>query len=808
MVRARTHTKQRSLRPVRLPDEEHRHLLIPQAATPSPSVLPARELAGASVEELMSAVGAVWPARNRSRDYARKRGLTALLGHLEQHPGEDWQQRWIAAGLDEFQRPVRQLADTTHKAGDLTHVLALLCCLRIIRPSLPAFRSNQFVRYPDLFQTAARDPELDRFVELVEAKADSAHYARLARFDIAAVLTTQQIPISDLSAQAFLHYARQTRDGGFGTYGYSNYVGHLAWETLHVGGWFPPGVPSTLRAVLRAPKLTPEQIVASYQLRNTDVSTMLAAYLRRRSYDIDYTSLRGVALLLCQTFWGEIEAINPDQADLALSEDTYQAWRAGLTVRMDGKPRNNMASPLTAVRALYLDLQGWAAAEPEQWARWVAACPISSHDMRSHRKERRRTKERMDDRTRQLQPVLPALVRAVDEQREHLAQLLTAAGTAGKDELIVVDGHRYRRLFTIADARQITMHGKANVRVRDEDTGRVTNVTFAEDTAFWSWALVEVLRHTGARNEEVLELSQLSVRQYARPNGEVIALLVIAPSKTDRERVIPMSAELFHVIAVIIRRLTDASTEVGAGAIPLATRYDPHEHVTSAPQPFLFQRRIGQRVEVITPGALREMLARLCRRLAETHPVLRDTHFAPHDFRRLLATDLANSGLPIHIGAALLGHLNIQTFHGYVTVFQEDVVRHYQGHLAKRRAMRPDREYRPATAAEWDEFEQHFDKRKVELGQCGRPYATPCAHEHACLRCPMLRIDPRMLPRLDDLETDLLARRERAQAEGWLGELEGLDLTLRFLADKRDQAQRLTRSAATSLGMPAIGDSA
>jgi hypothetical protein len=72
-------------------------------------------------------------------------------------------------------------------------------------------------------------------------------------------------------------------------------------------------------------------------------------------------------------------------------------------------------------------------------------------------------------------------------------------------------------------------------------------------------------------------------------------------------------------------------------------------------------------------------------------------------------------------------------------------VRHYQGHLAKRRAIRPDREYRPASAAEWDGFEQHFDKRKAELGQCGRPHATPCADEHACLRCPMLRIHPRML---------------------------------------------------------------
>lgn len=45
-------------------------------------------------------------------------------------------------------------------------------------------------------------------------------------------------------------------------------------------------------------------------------------------------------------------------------------------------------------------------------------------------------------------------------------------------------------------------------------------------------------------------------------------------------------------------------------------------------------------------------------------------------------------------------------------------------------------------------------------------------YDAACLRCPMLRVDPRLLPRLDELETDLLTRRQRAQDEGWLGELE------------------------------------
>jgi hypothetical protein len=52
-----------------------------------------------------------------------------------------------------------------------------------------------------------------------------------------------------------------------------------------------------------------------------------------------------------------------------------------------------------------------------------------------------------------------------------------------------------------------------------------------------------------------------------------------------------------------------------------------------------------------------------------------------------------------------------------------------------------------------------------------------------------------MLPRLNEIEADLLARRSRAEAEGWLGEFE---LTLDFLRDKRNQAER----AATFVGMP------
>jgi hypothetical protein len=62
-----------------------------------------------------------------------------------------------------------------------------------------------------------------------------------------------------------------------------------------------------------------------------------------------------------------------------------------------------------------------------------------------------------------------------------------------------------------------------------------------------------------------------------------------------------------------------------------------------------------------------------------------------------------------------------------------------------------------------------------------------------------------MLPRLDELESDLEERRKRASAAGWLGGIEGIDRTLQCLRDKRADALRMTRvTHQVSLGMPTI----
>ncbi|UYM05632.1 site-specific integrase [Solicola gregarius] len=720
-------------------------MIAAPAPTPEVPPRPAGVLDAADIDTIRGVARELWaatdaPSRTRSRDT----GLRRLLGHLADSPGQWWQERFDAAGLNVRGRAVRDLAEGEGPRAWMTQGLEALFCLRVLQPTLEAFRSNQFPDYPGAFRIAQRDPDLEAFFTVVDCQDVTRHWKRRAVFDVAAALTVGGIAFADLTPEAFLHHARTTRDAGLASYSYSTYVGHLAWDVMHQMGHFPAQTPGTLRGALRAPQLTCRQLVERHQLHHQGVAKVLVRYLERRSHDLDYSSLQSLAHTLVGVFWKTVETVHPDQADLRLSPEVYQRWRETIATRRDGKPRRYVDGILTAVRAFYYDIGSWAAHEPERWAAWVAPCPIPHREIKDGARRRRRTREATADQTRRLQPLLPVLVAHVDDGHRTMATLLAAADTPA-GQTVAVGSRVYRRLFTDADRRRIRQQGRANVRFLDETTGKAVNVTQTEDTTFWQWAIVEVFRHTGVRIEELLELSQLSIRQYQRPNGEVVAMLVIAPSKTDRERVIPVSAELFHVLACIIRRLTAGGAR---STVPRATRYDTHERVTTEPQPFLFQHRIGQRNEVTTPGAVGCMLDRICAQIAENDPKFVGVRFAPHDFRRLFATDLVNAGLPIHIGAALLGHLNLETTRGYVAVFDDDVVRHYQTHLTRRRGMRPHEEYRPVTGQEW-----------VELGNCGRPYATPCTHEHACIRCPMLRVDPKMLERLVEIETDVRTRR-------------------------------------------------
>ena len=326
---------------------------------------------------------------------------------------------------------------------------------------------------------------------------------------------------------------------------------------------------------------------------------------------------------------------------------------------------------------------------------WAVPCPIR-HDEIGYHKEASRRKARMDQRTRERLPVLPALVAAVDRERERAAALLATAQAVRPGQLFTAATETFRRSVT-------TKRRIVRIWCEPPGGGPRTDLTLAEHQAFWTWAAVEVLRHTGIRIEELTELSHHSFIQYRLPtSGELVPLLQIVPSKTDAERLL-VSPELADVLSAIICRIRD-----GNGAVPLVVAYDIHERTWNPPMPLLFQRRMRMENRPIPMATIRDLLDTALAGTGLTDAAGQPLRCTPHDFRRLFVTDAVMNGMPPHIAQLICGHQDINTTMGYKTVYPEEVINGHRAFIARRRAARPSTEYRTPTDAEWDEFLGHF----------------------------------------------------------------------------------------------------
>ncbi|WP_206282274.1 hypothetical protein [Streptomyces rhizosphaericus] len=154
-----------------------------------------------------------------------------------------------------------------------------------------------------------------------------------------------------------------------------------------------------------------------HRIRCRPVRDLLVDYLREREPSLDFASLEAISRTLAGLFWARIEALDPGIDTLRLPPTVARAWKEDLKVKNrtvtgpDGKsvevssPRLNAKDELMRVRAFYLDIAQWAAAEPARWGPWAVPCPISDDEIQKA-KERKRRKARMDQRTRERLPVL------------------------------------------------------------------------------------------------------------------------------------------------------------------------------------------------------------------------------------------------------------------------------------------------------------------------------------------------------------------------------------------------------------------
>jgi len=741
----------------------------------------------------------------------QRTGMRLLLDWLETHPGQTWQQRWLASGIE---------ADPTWRAtltGWLTgqghgmawkqdvffRALRIAIGVDLLRPSLQMLVSAGFRQGAmAIVMTRHRDPDgFARLKALCSADPDicAAVVTRTA-YRSSLILAAKGGTLADVTAGDVLELldaeaeVHRTKAGAT----------HLFYRVMGVIGAFGDGAPATLRELRSRGQRTPEQMVDRYRLACQPIRDLLVEYLRERQPVLDYTSLESLAHYLVGLFWADLERHHPGIDSLHLPPQVAQGWKERLrtapktTRTPDGRsvqtrvPRINYRECLTPVRAFYLDLAHWAVEQPERWAAWVAPCPVGAEEI-DRRKDKRHRKARMDARTRERLPVLPVLVRSVNQRRRDTAAVLEAARRAGPGETFTAAGQTLVRLvFPGSPATKVWAADPATSERRD--------LSREEDNAFWAFAGVEVLRATGIRVEELTELSHHSLIQYRLPTtGEVVPLLQIAPSKTDAERLLVISPDLADVLAAIVARVRGRD-----GTIPLLAAYDTHERTWSPPAPLLFQRRVRFEHRAISRESIRALLNTALEHTGLTDPVTGGPlRFTPHDFRRLFITDAILSGLPPHIAQVIAGHRDINVTIGYATIYPEQAIQAHLAFLARRRALRPSEEYRAPTDEEWTSFLGHFERRKVSTGTCGRAFATPCIHEHACIRCPMLWPDPAHRARLVEIRDNLIARIAEAQREGWLGEVEGLRVSLAGAEDKLTQIDhRPTAPTQVALGLP------
>lgn len=215
--------------------------------------------------------------------------------------------------------------------------------------------------------------------------------------------------------------------------------------------------------------------------------------------------------------------------------------------------------------------------------------------------------------------------------------------------------------------------------VRDA-AGERRDLGAEERRAFWSWAAIEIFRHTGIRIEELQELSHHSIISYRLPSGDVVPLLQIAPSKTDQERLILISPELADVLSAVISRVRDSTVRV-----PLIPSYDLHEKTWNSPMPLLFQWSISLERRPVSGSMIRKALDETLRASGITDSSGQPLLFQPHDFRRMFITEAILNGLPPHIA----GHRNINTTMGYAAIYPTDALEAHRAFIARRRDLRP-----------------------------------------------------------------------------------------------------------------------
>ena len=353
------------------------------------------------------------------------------LDWLQRQPGDTWQEKWLAsgadaAGFDWTDLPLKDHVPARgHHREELCTGLVLLVAGQVLRPGYRwLLRQRQALMLAEA--RAAIDPDGFRSLEVQARPAIG-----WARADAINKLTWMVICkgglVSDITVGDCIELTAALQEFHFrGSAGRP-----LFYALLKETGVLPASAPARFRALRIEGRRSIQQIVDKSGIECRPVRDLLVEYFTERAPELDHTSLRHIADTICRLFWRDLEIHHPGIGSLRLEPAVAQAWKERLAHIRDAgghpvRPRVNFRSELVFVRAFYEDIARWAADDPARWAPWVAPSPVKGAECAT-KKSRSRVKSRMDQRTRAQLPLLPALLRAVEQQRKDAGVRISTA---------------------------------------------------------------------------------------------------------------------------------------------------------------------------------------------------------------------------------------------------------------------------------------------------------------------------------------------------------------------------------------------
>ena len=699
-----------------------------------------------------------------------------VVNWLADQPGATWQQRWMAGGAEAMGNAdwwrrcglgpaSRERCGGTSVTSNLRVCALLLVCADAIRPSLAWLltpRAPQNLVTVDLARP--RDPE--GFAELaavrgVPGRADDEDRPRFAGSRPSSPSRAAALRTSPWATAWNCRRGRRPVGASNAAMGF--------YELLHAMGVFGPDAPPRMRAFATQGQLSPAQLIDRYGIICRPVRELLVAYLQERQPMLDHTSLPAwpppwagcsgatwngttpaSTRCTCPRHRRRLEATRDDQdpAGPAPTDKSLEERRAG-------GPQQ-----LARVRAFHLDIAQWAMEEPaagdpgpprapsapRTWPgrrKYAPASPAwtsaPANGCRSCRPGRP-SPHPPDSGARlsppaTLLPGQPFTAGGELPRRHDRRRIQPGSGPSTPARPYAPGPHRRGRpgVLDLGGRRNPAAH-------RHPHRGTHRTLPPQPDP-------VHPARHRRAGAAAADRAFQ--DRRRTTAGGQPRTCRPLAASSAA-------SAARDGSLRRLLRRPRTGLEPTDAAAVPTPIQPCP---------------------PAIPGGTIRDWICQALDDTGLTDAAGQPLRFTPHDFRRLFITDAVLHGMPPHIAQLVAGHRDINTTMAYKAVYPEEAINGHRAFIARRRALRPSEEYRAPTDQEWRNSSATSNIANSRWAHAAAP--TPRLHPRArLLTMPAPSPGPHRASPPRRIRDNLIARIEEARDEGWLGEVEGLQISL------------------------------